>query len=263
MALPFAVLTDVVAIDGGWLKHPMVLKPIYFGGVPCMPVHRENRPLARCMGLNMTLRHPWGGRPCKVLDFIVKARDDTVDSLIQAKYMDDDPMADAVEYPDKKGPKQRSKAFAECEIPELVQVTMPAFISTEDGKHVPSFVATVVSTPKKGSQPHMQLDAAHLDWLRHAVHGLVVDDVVPHKDEADVGGMHMPHIDQPNVRWQKRKGRPAAMGCRYWSAGQWKLHTKMPRLTGNDEYDTEVVRSTAAEVQKFYDENHEANSSNA
>ena len=102
----------------------------------------------------------------------------------------------------------RSEAFADCGIEELVEVTLPAYTSTEDGKHVPAFVATMVATPMRKSQLHMKLDAAHLDWLRQAVHGFAVE-LQDH--EVEVAAEDLPDIEQPNVRWFKRKGRPPTM----------------------------------------------------
>ena len=147
----------------------------------------------------------------------------------------------------------RSEAFADCGIEELVEVTLPAYTSTEDGKHVPAFVATLVATPKRGSQPHMKLDAAHLDWLRQAVHGFAVE-LQDH--EVEVAAEDLPDIEQPNVRWFKRKGRSAAMCCTYWDGEKWRRKANIPQLIGHVEYDTEITRTTAAIVQNFYDEHH-------
>ena len=99
-----------------------------------------------------------------------------------------------------------------------------------------------------------------MDWLREAVHGF--EPPKSDDDEVIMPTDDMPHIDQPNVRWVKRKSRPPSLFCAYWDGAKWKRQSVTPKLNGNAEHDIEVSRMVASDVQDFYDKHHVEDASN-
>lgn len=259
---PFSVRLNEVVVEGGNLREPWVVstqKLADFGDkgeMHFIQLSRGDRKLARAAGMDCTSRTPWGDNT--FLAYVAHLRDEIVDSLIRQYLKIDDPMgeidcAEAVI-------SQRAKLYAKAAVPQVVEITYPAF-TMPDGTRVPPKCLHVFSTPRRGGYITMELLAENLEFIAQAA---PCCDFKPKEAATMFSAMeqedHHMILEQANVVWRKRViGGHASylLFSRYrCSDGSWRTHTRTPLKTADEGVNAQVITHTAQEMQEFYDEHH-------
>ena len=91
-ATKLTIRNNVTVVEGGWMKHPVLVDVQDIKGADYFHVLRSDRFLARSLGLNMYQRSPWS--ECSLIDKLIERRDLEIGRLIQVALVADDPMFD-------------------------------------------------------------------------------------------------------------------------------------------------------------------------
>ena len=86
---PIKISTNVVVVEGGWLKKPWVLDVKIEDGRNFFEISHMDRNLARCVGLDVNERAPFA--ETTVVSFLAKMRNKKVDELIIEDRQEADP----------------------------------------------------------------------------------------------------------------------------------------------------------------------------
>lgn len=220
-----------------WVVSTEVFQDTHF-----ISLKKEDRKLARAMGLDMEKRHPWSG--CKVLTELVRLRDEAVTRMISDYMMAGDEKADTVAGPPAVA--QRSRHFTSANLPDIIQIAFPAFAMLV-GTH-PTHTMQVISTPIKGSNLRMELSERNLDFLANATRW--------YKETHADSRLDLPELEEPAAKWRRRGCRSAAISCSYREeSGKWQHHIETPKKQKGVDFN-ETVREVSHRVQAFYENNH-------
>ena len=212
-------------------------------------LNKQDRKLARAMGLDMELPHPWIGT--NILDELIEIRDQRVDALLRRKLNEDDDMAEdaCVQIP-RSG---RAKLYQKAEVPPVIQITFRSF-EVEGGMH-PDMTLNVLSTVSKASSIAIELTTRNLEFLRACAHSKDVNQ--PRKRKRQSEALDLPELTQPCVFWRRRgRGRPTIMVQLCTEAGVWRTHNETPAAVSDHDAFVKVVRESELRVQQFYNDNH-------
>ena len=166
-AQPFRVMRNQTVITGGWLNGPWVVEEKEVEGKLFMVLDKQDRRLARAVGMDMSQRSPWGNN--RFLAHLAHLRDARVDQLIHEARLADDPLAarDTAELEVEACKVGRMKQLKKYNIPTIVAIKYPSFITT-NGARVEETVVNVISTPKRGAVVTMELTDENIEWMAMA-----------------------------------------------------------------------------------------------
>ena len=100
------------------------------------------------------------------LEKMMALRDDAVDVTISRHLLTLGPMSDPTD--ELLQAASRPKAFADADVPEAIDVEVPAFI-TDTGERFGSKTISVVSTPKRRTLITIELAVENREWVMAAI----------------------------------------------------------------------------------------------
>jgi hypothetical protein len=258
MAPPFTMRRDRVVVEGGGMAHPWVVDTKLVDGREFVALDKADRKLARAMGRDMKSRTPWHRN--EVLAYIAKLRDDAVDAIISKDRHASDPMADeADEVPTVRIQKGRGKAMMSGSVPDIIDVTYPAFLQTDGTRH-PPVVISVLSAPRRGAVASMELTPSNLDLLLAAAGACEHESPMPCEGEPAESLADKVELEMPNCKW-RRRGSKCSIYCRYRAAdGEWRFHSEAPPVCADPDAQVALVREVERRVQQFHEEHHTGDS---
>ena len=248
---PFTITLGAVVVEGGSLKEPWVVAPQITGGKKFIALKKDNRKLAKALGLNVNHRSPMGNN-----DFfqqLAKLRDAVVDDFINKHYADDDPAADS----QSQGSgaltplhKPRQQLYFEANVPEIVEITYLEVIG-EGGVKTPKTTLKVLSTPRRGGCVCVELTSENLEFMANAFHNHETEKHANDDDDDEEP------IDEPNVKRRYLSNGSVALMCNWQSSdGKWHVHSKCPPRNPDGTHNYEMFAECATIVQKNYNSHH-------
>lgn len=166
MHQPISVETALV-VSGGNLKEPELLKFETIQGTNVIKLAKTCRKLAKVVGqCSNRSRVLFSG--VDVFAFLQDFRNECVDNVMKARARSDDPMADDPENGSERAHgKPRTELFNDLKIPELIEVTLPAFVSNS-GHAQEEITTMMLATPKKSASVWIEATGPNLTWFTHA-----------------------------------------------------------------------------------------------
>lgn len=236
------------------MVQPWVVDTKLVDGREFLLLDKADRKLARAMGRDMKSRTPWHRN--EVLAYIAKLRDDAVDAIISKDRHASDPMADeADQVPTLKIQKGRGKSFVEGSVPEIIDITYPAFVKA-DGGHHPPVVLSVLSAARRGAVASMELTTSNLDLLLAATTACEHESPMAQESEQEESLADKVELEQPACKW-RRRGAKCTIYCRYRTAdGDWRVHSEAPPSCTDPDAQLTLVREVERRVQQFHLEHH-------
>ena len=104
-----------------------------------------------------------GGWPASVISFIKRARNLATDKLISAHIKKNDAMADFLNL-DHMSPRDRTNAFHDADVPAMLGVEQPAFV-TDHGDHIDAQTINILSSPARHKKLYVQVTSDNIKWL--------------------------------------------------------------------------------------------------
>ena len=247
-ARPFSFRSAIV-VDGGHAGagRPWVAEVTDIAGKQYTKITATDRAFAMSMGMSPPKRSPWEDNG--FLDKMMALRDDAVDVIISRYLRTLDPMADPSD--ELLQAASRPKAFADADVPEAIDVEVPAFI-TDTGERYGSKTISVVSTPKRRTSITIELTVENLAWIMAAI---------PQYEGAKkkaVDEHERIELQEHDCKWRKIGGT-YKVACSWWcfTDNKRKVHSEKPAAVASQDLRTAIVRETELRVQKFHDENHD------
>ena len=106
-----------------------------------------------------------GGWPASVISFIKKARNLATDKIISEHIKSTDPMAMADFLTlDHMSPKDRTNAFHDANVPAMLAVEQPAFV-TDHGDHIDAQTINILSSPSRSKKLYVQVTSDNIKWI--------------------------------------------------------------------------------------------------
>ena len=236
--------------------HAWVVDCTIVDGREFVQLDKSDRKLARAMGRDMKSRTPWHNN--ELLPYVAKLRDDAVDALIAKDRHDNDPMADeAVQLPMPKIGRGRGKSVSDAKVPDIIDITYPAF-DLANGEQHPPVVMSVLSTTRRGKCASVELTTANLDLLLAAADACERESPLAKPGEKEELLSEKVDLEQPDCKW-RRRGTKCMVSCSYLGAdGAWHVHSEVPPLCEDRDAQVVLVREAEKRVQQFYSEHHVA-----
>ena len=249
-----------LTIHGGWLKDkPWVIDFKTIQGSDYYTLHQVDRGLARALGFDCSLASPM--HDVTMFSYMRKIRNDHIDQYITNKKRENDPGADIM--PDFKGETiqaGRSKAFAEYEVPEVLPMTFPSFV-TQSGIRQPEATMNILTAPMRTAAPTIEVNPANLEWLLNAA-WTTFDVKSMWKRKLD-NFENWPKLPDP-LKYRKiaHAGddlKVAIVAYYRLEDGKWKKKTMSIGKVDHDmdeDLRNKLIQRTSDAVQLFYQQNH-------
>ncbi len=258
--------TQAMIVEGGFLKKPWPCPVVTYQDRSFMVLAKKDRDLARAIGLDTLSR-----APCKdvtAYNYLQHLRNRKVDELITNKLAD--PMADpAIER--VRLCKDRPKMFVAAELPQIVDVTVPAFV-TSDGKRIEATTIPVITTPSKVPSVAIECTPRTLEWLAHAceINWQSVDPSLFHEAQspakrsakAVAEEMQLPELANPFKYMISPGGKLGIyVTCRK-EDGRWARRQKKIEdlLSDNAEANATIVENVCKGLQTYRAQHHHGQS---
>ena len=250
-AAPFEIKRHCIIIQGGLLTGDWVISPTVVEGNEFMLMSKGDRRLARSMGCDMSMVHPWGRS--SFLNKLGELRDQAIDRLIIQSRVADDPAAD-IDVGDRAVQGSRFKAYQDAGVPQVIAVEFPGFVSST-GEATGGMVLQMLSTPKKGSFASVEVSEANLEFLRLASENWH-DNVPSKKRSLEFDWDDLPTLDSKVVKY-RRRGASISLFCKYRGRdGKFHYHFETPSKMPTTELQHEIYLKVAANIDTFYRDNH-------
>ena len=233
--VPFTITRDVVCVNGGhggsidWLLEVSTVNNVPTDDntvidVETFKVTMEDRSLAKFMGLDCSKRKPFEGTT--LIAHMGKLRNAAVDRYILEANVCDDPMGDVSVDSSSKVRGNRSKAFDDAQVPEMITIEVCGF-TRDDGARVPTKRLRVVSTPRRDVHLQIELSESTLGWMGHAImHTWDVDGAPWVKNTVPNALDNLPELPE-GVTYKKRGSYCTSIVGYYRNTdGLWKAVTK-------------------------------------
>ena len=247
---PITRTRNVAVIDGGHLKQPYYAELQCLEGGEYLPIRRDDRNLARALGLDVTQRAPWG--KTLFLDELQRARNIAVGEAIVAAQCAADPNADVDEGINKPA-IGRLSAFVDANLAESIIITAPAF-EARDGTKYGARNLTVLTAGIKAAPISLRFDEDTLNYLMAAVTSPYFS--TKERKRKHEMPAYLPELAQPNCRWKRKRG-VWSVYCNYYKDGKWRQRSRAPGVGPNTNIE-DSVRLCEDVIQAFYNEHHEA-----
>ena len=104
-----------------------------------------------------------GGWPASVISFIKRARNLATDKIITEHIKSTDPMADFLTL-DHMSPRDRTNAFHDANVPAMLAVEQPAFV-TDHGDHIDAQTINILSSPNRRKKLYVQVTSDNIKRL--------------------------------------------------------------------------------------------------